>query len=681
MRNNATTKTAITKSSSIHDGNANSKKDKVIKKKRKFDTTKGSKDESEELSSKNKKRLLKQQRQSRRKYNDDVVQLKKLWNQLRVKPKKKQQQQGKGAEEGQEELLMRQLMELLHGKMAELSMQHDASRVVQAAVQFGTMSQRQTILLELAPSLPTLSKVQYAHFVVLKLIHYCSHAPPSDQKQQQQALLMSSFQGHIVPLATHSVASQVIEALFTTFSFTQTYNLRMEMYGPHMTFLHTNTSQPQQQGAITTTPSNSSSSSSLLLTLVEQYPEKRNVTLDFVWNKILMKCCEKQLLGLAYVQQLLWEYISCYLSSEEGKKYIRDKVVPSIVDQSLHLVSTRQGARVVSECASYGTAKDRKRILKSFTTTPTSTTSPNHGNYSSIKSILLQHPYAYLPIIRVIDVTDDTVTTHKLLLKDILTPPAGTTTTTQMEDTESTAMNTNPPTTTNPLLDLALHDNASKLLLRLLVPNQTFYLDPVEIQVFHPATLDGIPTSKKDLRHTELLGYIQSTLVDMAVKHTKELMTSIPGSRVLRQVYLHLSTNSDMVGTAILDTITSGGWTEDTRKGSNDTSSSSTSILEDPVGHIFLKNLIHIKDNEEGGTATSSLAHGRELSFATMFYSKFKGKLMEKVAFCNRGAFVLEALTNVPEVKEDVLRELRKHKGNIKKHANQKGFEVLLQKL
>jgi hypothetical protein len=136
-----------------------------------------------------------------------------------------------------------------------------------------------------------------------------------------------------------------------------------------------------------------------------------------------------------------------------------------------------------------------------------------------------------------------------------------------------------------------------------------------------------------------------------------------------------------MVGTAILDTITSGGRTEDTRKGNNDTSSSSSTILEDPVGHIFLKNLIHMKDDEEGGTATSSLAHGRELSFATMFYSKFKGKLMEKVAFCNRGAFVLEALTNAPEVKEDVLRELRKHKVNIKKHANQKGFEVLLQKL
>lgn len=662
MRNSSTTTKSTITTSSKSGSNSNSKKDKVVnsglKKKRKFDATKGNNDDSKEVTSKNKKRLLKQQRQSGRKYHDDVIQMKKLWNQLRVKPKKKKEQGSSGAEEGQEELLMGQLMELLHEKVAELSMQHDASRVVQAAIQFGNTTQRQTILVELVPSLPTLSKVQYAHFVVLKLIHYCSHAPPSDQKQQQQALIISSFQGHVVPLATHSVASQVIEALFTTFSSKQTYKLRMELYGPHMTFLHTNTSQQPA------TPSNSSSS--LLLDLLQQNPEKRRVTLDFVWNKVLMKACEKHLFGLAYVQQILWDYLSCHLSSEEGKKHIRDKVVPSVVDHSLHLVSTRQGARAVAECASYGTAKDRKRILKSFTST---TTTPNHGNFSSIKSILLQHPYAYLPIIRVIDVTDDTVTTHKLILKDILTPP-DTSPTTPTKETESTNGNT--------LLELALHENASKLLLRLLNPDQTFYLDPMELEVFHPATLDGIPTSKKDLRHTELLGYIQGTLVDMAVKHTKELMKSIPGSRVLRQIYLHhLSTDTaDIIGKAILDTITSRS-TQDTRKDGDD--ANARSILEDPVGHIFLKNLIHAKDDE--GTGTSSTTNGGEISFANMFYSKFKGKLMEKVAFCNRGAFVLEALTNVPEVKEHVLRELRKHKVHIRKQSNQKGFELLLQKL
>ena len=56
---------------------------------------------------------------------------------------------------------------------------------------------------------------------------------------------------------------------------------------------------------------------------------------------------------------------------------------------------------------------------------------------------------------------------------------------------------------------------------------------------------------------------------------------------------------------------------------------------------------------------------------------------MEKVAFCNRGAFVVEALTHTPELIDEVLKELRKSKAQIKKRAasKQKGFEVLLQKL
>lgn len=60
-------------------------------------------------------------------------------------------------------------------------MQHDASRVVQAAVQFGTTAQRTIMLYELANSVVELSKLQYAHFVVLKLITYCSRQPENQQ--------------------------------------------------------------------------------------------------------------------------------------------------------------------------------------------------------------------------------------------------------------------------------------------------------------------------------------------------------------------------------------------------------------------------------------------------------------------------------------------------------------------
>jgi len=66
-------------------------------------------------------------------------------------------------------------------------MQHDASRVVQAVLQYGTPEQRLEVVKELASadvagsgkkgsctnSLAELCKVQYAHFAVLKIIKYC----------------------------------------------------------------------------------------------------------------------------------------------------------------------------------------------------------------------------------------------------------------------------------------------------------------------------------------------------------------------------------------------------------------------------------------------------------------------------------------------------------------------------
>ena len=56
-------------------------------------------------------------------------------------------------------------------------MQHDASRVIQAAIQFGNEEQRKELLKEVcadsAVGLAELSKIQYAHFCCLKFIKYC----------------------------------------------------------------------------------------------------------------------------------------------------------------------------------------------------------------------------------------------------------------------------------------------------------------------------------------------------------------------------------------------------------------------------------------------------------------------------------------------------------------------------
>mmetsp|Transcript_11576 Transcript_11576/g.16632 ORF Transcript_11576/g.16632 Transcript_11576/m.16632 type:complete len:620 (-) Transcript_11576:44-1903(-) len=593
---------AITQSTASHD--STSKKRKANE-----DLTTASSE------AKTKKRALKQLRQSTRKHHEDVARMKELWNKLRVKDNDKKDIERR----------MEELMRLLNGKAQEISMQHDASRVVQAAIQFGNSEQRESILKELIPSIPSLSKVQYAHFVVLKLIQYCC-----DDKKQQ-LLLLQSFRGHMPTLAVHSVGATVVEKLWTTFPSKMTASLRKELYGPHLAFVLS--TSPQEQSTTTTAAAhannkNDNTTKSLsLLALLQQYPEKRDVTLQYVWNSILNKGCEKNLCGLTFFQHLFWEYVCCLLQqNEEGKKRIQD-IASTVADHSIHMLSTREGARVVAEFASYGTAKDRKRIMKSF------------KGYT--KSSLL-HRDAYLAILRVIDVTDDTVTTQKLLLNEILLAP---------EDKEKT----NP----SPLLELSLSDTGCKLFLRLLAPTEKAYFDPMELDVLAPAAIDGNPTSKKLNRNQELVQCLRSPLIDMATNHTIELMRSRSGSKVLREVYLSSPVEQqEIIAQAILN--------------SQEEGKESPSIFEDPIGHRFLKNLIlaETKDNNE-------------VSFAAMFYSHYAGKLMSSVAFCNRGAFVVEALAQSnSKISEKVKKELKESKKEIKKLAKtQKGFEALDKKV
>jgi pumilio family protein 6 len=122
--------------------------------------------EHKQQSSSQQKRAVKHERQSHRKHADAVATSKEIWNKLRLKNNSLEETHRLTAE----------LMELLRGKVNEVALQHDASRVVQAAIQFSTPEERKEIVMELCQtgSLSELSKVQYAHFVVLKMIKYCS---------------------------------------------------------------------------------------------------------------------------------------------------------------------------------------------------------------------------------------------------------------------------------------------------------------------------------------------------------------------------------------------------------------------------------------------------------------------------------------------------------------------------
>ena len=119
-----------------------------------------------ELSSSALKRQVRKERQATRRHAESVTDAKILWNKLRMKTNTKEDTKK----------LMVDVMELIRGKVREIALQHDASRVVQAAIQFGSDEQRKEILTEICASegsLAEMAKIQYAHFCCLKFIKYC----------------------------------------------------------------------------------------------------------------------------------------------------------------------------------------------------------------------------------------------------------------------------------------------------------------------------------------------------------------------------------------------------------------------------------------------------------------------------------------------------------------------------
>jgi pumilio family protein 6 len=592
----------------------------------------------------NKKRALKHSRQSHRPHADSVIQSKDLWNKLRLKTNSKKDV----------EQMMQQLMTLLDGKFYRVAMQHDASRIVQAALQYGNDEQRRIVVKELCEGntdnknsansktnggqLVEIAKGQYSHFVILKIIKYCF------KDDEVVKLVVKNLKGHMTKLAVHAVAARVVELLFSTFPTKATTLLKLELYGPRFALFESG------EFSNTSTATSSTSSSSqhpTLSSILQSHPNEKDSTLSFLLN-ILNKGIEKSLFGFAYFAGLLCDYVT------NAPKNDVQSFASSLVDHSIHLLSTKAGSRVVAECAAYGTAKDRKRLIKSL-------------KGFARKGLL--HADAYIAIIRIVDVTDDTVNVQKSILSELLIAPDTTTATatanTLLLDGKDQQKEEEEKDTTDqsPLLELALNETSSKLFLYLLVKDddeRKKYFHPSELEILHsnPCVTDGqdskpVPTSKKNpnTRRGELLQYMKNSLVDLCQKHTDVLMRSRNGSRILNEVVS--SFPSEDIYNSVVQACDH----------SNDDDGDILSIFEDPVGHLTLKNLI-MKGNDDSANKS------KLKSIAYRLNDKYHGSLLDTIGKSNRGAFVLAAMVASPDVGGKVKKELEQKKDVIEKLIN-----------
>jgi pumilio family protein 6 len=453
-------------------------------------------------------------------------------------------------------------------------------------------------------------------------------------------------------LAVHSVGSRVIELLFATFSAKAVAPLKLELYGPQYALFASVNPTDAKDGK------NNAPTLHTLASFVKDNPDKREPTVVHL-QSIIQKGLDKSLTGFSYFHSLLFDYVSVASPND-----IRDFLTPSLAEHSLHLISTRAGTKVVCECAAYGTVKERKKILKCF------------KGYT--RSSLL-HRDAFLAILRLVDVMDDTVLVNKMLLAELHQNPDAKPEDVEGDDEEEKS---------SPILDLILSDTGSKLFLLLLVSKYELVssddgkgsnrwlknFDPYEIEILHrnPCVIENeesVPTSKKeeDTRRQELLVYLKELLVGASIMHTEELMRSKSGSKVLLEVCEQFP--SEELFSAIVEACAESIELKSSGEGGD----KYLTILEDPVGHLTLKHLFLAeskRDTEEGIE-----------SLAKVFYSKFEDQLGD-IASTNRGAFVLSALIQVPSVKKDVKNALKGSKKDITKLAKSAaGAKVLLDAL
>mmetsp|Transcript_35571 Transcript_35571/g.78981 ORF Transcript_35571/g.78981 Transcript_35571/m.78981 type:complete len:822 (-) Transcript_35571:289-2754(-) len=258
----------------------------------------------------------------------DVVQ---LWEALR--PKNTSQQE--------KEQLVTKIMSKVEGKVLELAGHHTASRVIQFCAKHGTPAQRTALTSQLRAAMVPLSKTKYGKHLVCKLINMA--------KKEEVPGMVAQFKGQMAELLRHPHAADVLVDLYDVAPTSLRNAMCAEFYGKEFVLF---------DGVQTL----GSSVTSLKQLLAGVAGAKRRSVFQHM-TRALQPVMEKALLHPPMVHRLLRDFFECApaMSIEDAT----DTLSASGTDV-LKMVHTHDGAAVACMLFAYGSARDRKRLLKAM---------------------------------------------------------------------------------------------------------------------------------------------------------------------------------------------------------------------------------------------------------------------------------------------------------------------------
>ncbi|KAJ3782680.1 armadillo-type protein [Lentinula aff. detonsa] len=296
-----------------------------------------------------------------------------------------------------------ELMNVVRGKVKSIVFKHDASRIIQTLVKYGSKTEREEICEELKGSYADAAKNRYAKFLLLKLIRLL----PS-----HRANILSSFHGQILShsrLLLHREASSVLADAFELYAnSTERAGMVKEFYGKEVALFSQKKEVDNEKagkglsGVLETFGSDKEKKARILAAVKEN--------LASIFNNP-----DKGSVRHAIVHCATWEYLDVLARMQdhgneddvkEAEKLRRD-LFESCTELLPEMVHTRDGSRVVREFLARGSAKDRKMILKAV--------KPH------IERMCLDDE-AQMVLFTAMDVTDDTKLLQKSVISTITTP-------------------------------------------------------------------------------------------------------------------------------------------------------------------------------------------------------------------------------------------------------------------
>ncbi|KAJ7987073.1 hypothetical protein DPEC_G00334970 [Dallia pectoralis] len=269
--------------------------------------------------------------------------------------------------------LMKELQELIKGKIKTIAFAHDSTRVLQCFIQFGDDKQRQQVFDELKDDMVELSKSTYARNIVKKFLIYGS--------KEQVASVMMGFKGNVRQMLRHSEASSVVEYAYNDKAvLSQRLMLTEELYGT--TFLVFK-----------------SSVCPTLEKVLEANPDKVNGILEEMKQILTPMAAKEAVIKHSLVHKVFLDFF------QHAPAKQRTEMIESIRESVVYMAHTHDGARVAMHCLWHGTPKDRKVIIKTMKT---------------YIEKFATGDYSFLVLLAAFDCIDDTKLVKQAVLSEML---------------------------------------------------------------------------------------------------------------------------------------------------------------------------------------------------------------------------------------------------------------------